>query len=523
MEDHSRIIVHIDIDCFYAQVEMIQNVSLQEKPLGIQQKNIVVTSNYIAREYGIKKCMLITEAKKLCPNLVLVNGEDLYKYRQMSYKVTSLLQTFSETIERLGLDENFIDVTDLVYKKLKGSNNVEPVGFKFGKTETLCDCGCTEKISVGSQIAEEIRTHIYQELHLTSCAGIAHNKLLAKIVGSKNKPNKQTFVFPNNATELMLSLETVNNIPWIGTVTAEQLSKINITKVNELQNCTIGQLKTIFGSEKAECMWNSSFGIDNTPVKRTGKPHSIGLEDSCKGMTSEQEVEDKLRCLLKRLIILVKEDDRIPKTIKLTVRKLDDIHPQSGVRETRQCNINLSIEDEVKIMCVIMTLFKKLVDTKKKFVITLVGVSFTKFEEKTNIKNTLTNFFTGKKVCESVKTFKQNENEMISLFKQTSELRTKTDLSQGDNSVKTSIMKKSILPNSHNVTLPNPISPMQLSTAKIICPPHLNEEVFRELPTDMQEEIWNDYKRKRDTSEDQRPHKKVKTNSILNYVIRGQK
>lgn len=85
--DHSRVIVHIDIDCFYAQVEINKKPELANLPVGVQQKNIVVTSNYVAREYGIKKCMLVKEAQELCPNLVLVKGEDLHDYRQISYKV----------------------------------------------------------------------------------------------------------------------------------------------------------------------------------------------------------------------------------------------------------------------------------------------------------------------------------------------------------------------------------------------------------------------------------------------------
>lgn len=71
LEEHARTIIHIDIDCFYAQVEILKNPDLANIPLGIQQKNIVVTSNYVAREYGIQKCMLVTEAKSLCPQLVL--------------------------------------------------------------------------------------------------------------------------------------------------------------------------------------------------------------------------------------------------------------------------------------------------------------------------------------------------------------------------------------------------------------------------------------------------------------------
>ena len=75
-DDHKRTIIHLDIDCFYAQVEMLNDPSLREKPLGIQQKNIVVTCNYVARERGVGKCQYIAEAMTTCPDLVLVNGEE---------------------------------------------------------------------------------------------------------------------------------------------------------------------------------------------------------------------------------------------------------------------------------------------------------------------------------------------------------------------------------------------------------------------------------------------------------------
>ena len=82
-DDHSRTIIHIDIDCFYAQVEMVKDPSLVDKPLGIQQKNIVVTCNYVARQRGVTKCQYISDALKVCPDLVLVNGEDLAHYRKV--------------------------------------------------------------------------------------------------------------------------------------------------------------------------------------------------------------------------------------------------------------------------------------------------------------------------------------------------------------------------------------------------------------------------------------------------------
>ena len=89
-DDTQRTIIHIDVDCFYAQVEMLRDPSLALKPLGIQQKNIVVTCNYVARQRGVGKCQYITEAMKVCPDLVLVNGEDLARYRKVSILVRAI-------------------------------------------------------------------------------------------------------------------------------------------------------------------------------------------------------------------------------------------------------------------------------------------------------------------------------------------------------------------------------------------------------------------------------------------------
>ena len=94
---------------------MIKEPSLKSRPLGIQQKNIVVTCNYIAREMGVVKCSYIDDARKVCPALVLVNGEDLAEYRKYSQKVFELIKKMGKgcPVERLGMDENFMDISKL--------------------------------------------------------------------------------------------------------------------------------------------------------------------------------------------------------------------------------------------------------------------------------------------------------------------------------------------------------------------------------------------------------------------------
>ncbi|KAJ8947264.1 hypothetical protein NQ318_014160 [Aromia moschata] len=532
LDDHSKTIIHIDLDCFYAQ------------------KNIVVTSNYIAREHGVKKCMLISDAKKVCPNLTLVKGEDLHDYRQTSYKVTALLQSYSNLIERLGLDENFVDVSNLVSKRLQESavTVTDAVGNVFGDLNDLCDCGCSGRLKMGTVIAQEIRDRMKSELNLTGCAGIGHNKLLAKIAGSKHKPNQQTVVFPNSAVELMLSLAHVSKIPGIGVTLTEQLCSINIKTVEDLQNTNFGKLMNLLGPEKARTVYDLSFGIDHAPVKSTGKPQSIGIEDSCKSLTIEGEVREKLKQLLARLLLLVSEDGRVPKTIKLTVRKFDKTSKVSA-RETRQCNINSTIfnpkditkltdTNENKLMTCIMRLFNKLVNTNKPYHITLLGLSFTKFVERPSARSTLTKFLVKDIEVQSITNI-ENVQETVTIPE---ELPSTSNAENFETEVEPSAKKMQIwrVACEKEAFEDHGAGGLRLSLqvtgggvevefdgkadghkSEYLLSSERQRGGIRELPLDMQQELWEEYKQNRDRDKVCSSQlKKSKTNNILNYLVK---
>lgn len=275
--EHPKSIVHIDVDYFYAQVEMIRHPEFQGQPLGVQQKNIVVTCNYEARAFGIKKCMFIEEALRLCPSLILVRGEDLTPYRRMSAKISELLHQFTSSVEKLGLDENFIDVTSVVneYTTRIGNNSKSsqhdenttrekstfipqededhcmPVGKIFTTPDEECPCGCHIRLAVASSIAMDMRNKILNELGLTCSAGIAHNKLLAKLGGAVNKPNQQTIVYPCSAAALLSSLGSVSKIPGVGRRTAESLTANNILTVDDVRKTPLERLQVKIGKELA--------------------------------------------------------------------------------------------------------------------------------------------------------------------------------------------------------------------------------------------------------------------------------
>lgn len=536
-KDHSRVIIHIDMDCFYAQVEMNKNPDLRNVPMGVYQKRFVITSNYLAREKGVKKCMFIPEVKELCPEIVLVNGEDLYDYRQASYKVTNFCHQYTSLVERLGLDENFLDVTLLVEERLKKgtseNDRQEVVGHVFGDVSEQCVCGCFEKLRVGSVIAQEIREAIRKEFNLTTCGGIAHNKLLAKLVGSRHKPNQQTTIFPNSALELILSLNSLGDIPGIGRAMQEQLETINIQTIDDLQNTERKILENLLGVEKAHFVLNLINGIDPSLVKPTGKPQSIGLEDACKTISIEKEVRNKLQQLLSRLLLLVSEDGRIPKTIKLTIRKFDMKNKVSH-RETRQCNINPSSfknnqPNEPKIMISVMHLFNRVIDVKKPYHITLLGLSFTKFQEASNIKNSIAYFLKKDIEVQSVISI-QNRNEIkeaTSPIPSSSSYIVK-DIEESPTSTKklkltNLVSKKRCFEDFYeDCESPSKLKVADLCLESVSCPPDADQDVFKELPVELQKELWSDYKRRtaeRNFCSNQ--VKKAKSNSLLNYFIRN--
>lgn len=420
-DQHQRTIVHIDVDCFYAQVEMVRDPSLRDKPLGIKQKNLMVTSNYVARSMGVKKSMWIRDAVKILPSLVFVDGSDLTHYRQFSTEISAVAQSFTPNVERLGLDENYVDITDIVGDYISPEYNAVE-GHVFGDKEEdnkvlgdPCGCGCLQRLTAGSHLAKKIRQQILETTGITCCAGVAHNKLLAKLISGYYKPNQQTVVFPWQVHDVMESLKQARSIPGIGSTTFKILEDLNISTVQELQNASLSTLHTRFDEETSKRLKDLSYGIDESLVRKSGKPQSIGLEDAFKKVSSIAEVRIKYHTLLGRLLKLLAEDGRVPGALKVSVRKFDK-ELRFGHRETKQVPLlaslfstgvkNITERTKSDLMNLIINLFHKMVDVSKPFHLTLVGVGFTKFIERAKEGMAISSFFskTSKDKKESIKT-----------------------------------------------------------------------------------------------------------------------
>nr|XP_025128910.1 DNA polymerase iota isoform X3 [Bubalus bubalis] len=440
-----RVIVHVDLDCFYAQVEMISNPELKDKPLGVQQKYLVVTCNYEARKLGVKKLMSVRDAKEKCPQLVLVNGEDLTRYREMSYKVTA------------------VNPHDTLHIRLL----------------------------VGSQIAAEMREAMYQQLGLTGCAGVASNKLLAKLVSGVFKPNQQTVLLPESSQDLIHSLNHIKEMPGIGYKTTKRLEALGISSVRDLQTFSSKILEKELGISVAQRIQKLSFGEDDSPVTPSGPPQSFSEEDSFKKCSSEVEAKTKIEELLASLLNRVCQDGRKPHTIRLIIRRYSSEKHYN--RESRQCPIPSHIIQKLgagnydvmtPMVDILMKLFRNMVNVKMPFHLTLLSVCFCNLKSlNTAKKGTMDYYLTPSLSTTShagKRSFKMKDCHM-------------EDFSKDKETNRDFLPTGRIESTRTGESPPDPINSSKEKDSNefpvSLLPEDIDQEVFKQLPVDIQEEI----------------------------------
>ena len=278
MSDLSPIIK--DYDCFYAAVFEAENPALKSLPLAVQQKQIIVTCNYEARRRGLYKLQLVREAKRTCPDVIIVLGEDLTRFRNASKALYTFLKgfTWSQKVERLGFDEVFLDVTDIIdynqtllnqndlshsffcldridptvgfsYDASKYSGHVFPATTSLPSSTPTSEAGEAERIldlrlRLGSHLAQHMRHQLEEHHGYTSTVGISTNKLLSKLVGNVNKPKGQTTLLPpyvrmpsNGGSNVASFLDThdVGKIPGIGFKISQKIRAHVLARPAEFQ------------------------------------------------------------------------------------------------------------------------------------------------------------------------------------------------------------------------------------------------------------------------------------------------
>jgi DNA polymerase-4 len=243
-----RKILHIDMDCFYAAIEERENPGLRGQPLAVggrSRRGVLTTANYEARKYGCRSAMPVFKALERCPHLVIVPVRfDLY--RAESARIRSIFGRFTEIIEPLSLDEAYLDISHLH--------------------------------SSGAAVAREIRAQIREETGLTASAGIATNKLLAKIASDWHKPDGQKEVTPAETDAFLRDLP-VGKLWGIGPKMQTKLATLGIHTCGELQGLDQIELARRFGSWGLE-LYQLARGIDDRPVRTERIRKSISSENT---------------------------------------------------------------------------------------------------------------------------------------------------------------------------------------------------------------------------------------------------
>ncbi|QIR15312.1 DNA polymerase IV [Shewanella aestuarii] len=245
-----RKIIHIDMDCYFAAVEMRDFPELRDKPVAVggssDRRGVISTCNYAARKFGVRSAMSSYQALKLCPDLVLVRGR-MQVYKEVSQQIRQIFQRYSDLIEPLSLDEAFLDVTDCVL---------------YHGSATL--------------IAKAIRADIEAETGLTASAGVAPIKFLAKIASDLNKPNGQYVIPPENIPEFIKTLP-LRKIPGVGKVTAQKLSDLGLETCADVQDYPQHKLLDKFGKFGAVLIERAN-GIDPRAISNNRLRKSVGVE-----------------------------------------------------------------------------------------------------------------------------------------------------------------------------------------------------------------------------------------------------
>ncbi|TFH90706.1 DNA polymerase IV [Vibrio ouci] len=309
--DKVRKIIHVDMDCFYAAVEMRDNPSYRNRPLAVggheKQRGVISTCNYEARKFGVRSAMATSKALQLCPRLLVVPGR-MDVYRRVSQQIRAIFARYTNLIEPLSLDEAYLDVTN-----------------------------CPQYKGSATLIAEAIRNDIWQELNLTASAGIAPVKFLAKVASDMNKPNGQ-YVIPPERVQQEVDQLPLEKIPGVGKVSLEKLHQAGYFVCADVKNSDYRELLRQFGRLGAS-LWNKSHGEDNREVVVERERKSVGVERTFSQNISTydecwQAIEDKLFPELeKRLEKASPEKAIIKQGIKLKfadfqLTTIEHIHPQ---------------------------------------------------------------------------------------------------------------------------------------------------------------------------------------------------
>ena len=247
--EKKRWIMHVDMDAFFASVEVLDKPELRGLPVivgGESLRGVVSTCSYEARRYGVHSAMPIVQARRLCPQGVYLPVR-MARYKEISAQIMAIFHELSPLVEQLSIDEAFLDVSGME--------------LLYGRPQ---------------QVGELARQRIKKELGLTASVGLAPNKFLAKLASDLQKPDGFTVITHEQARSFIAPLP-VAKIFGVGKAAQEALLLLGIERIGQLAQTDVRVLRRVFG-KNAERVQLLAQGIDNRPVLAESEPKSIGRE-----------------------------------------------------------------------------------------------------------------------------------------------------------------------------------------------------------------------------------------------------
>ncbi|HSG80973.1 MAG TPA: DNA polymerase IV [Gemmatimonadota bacterium] len=265
----SRIILHADMDAFFAAVEEREDPSIAGVPVVVgadpkegRGRGVVSACNYEARKYGIHSAMPISEAYRRCPAAVFLTPR-MHLYADISERIVHIFESYTDLVEKISIDEAFLDVT-----------------------------ASTQLFGDGVTIARRIKQEVRDQEQLTVSIGVAPNKFLAKLASDLEKPDGLTVVEPGSEKSFLHPLP-IERLWGVGDVTARKLHQLGIWKIGDLANSTPGLLERHFGVHQAKHLRSLSNGEDDRPVDTGGERKQISRETTFLTDTDDRDLVER--------------------------------------------------------------------------------------------------------------------------------------------------------------------------------------------------------------------------------------
>lgn len=339
----SKIILHVDMDAFFASVEQLDDKSLRGKPVivgGTSERGVVSTCSYEARKYGVHSAMPIFIAQKLCPHGIYVRGR-YWRYKEISEEVFSIFKEITPAVEPLSIDEAYLDLS-------------------------FSEC------KDGRKVAEYIKKRVYDDIGLTLSVGISHNKFLAKLASDWNKPNGIMEITRDMVPDILKPLP-IGKIHGLGQKSVNKLNNMGLFTVEDLLELPLEFFLTYLGSKHGAEVYDRIRGIDAREVNSQRDRKSFGKERTLKSDTKDKE---ELLLILEEFINQIcnylKVKNIKGKTITLKYKT------SSFENHTRSKSLSYYTNDNVEILEVVQELLENEVFNEN---IRLIGVSISSFNE----------------------------------------------------------------------------------------------------------------------------------------------